>query len=252
VRSLKEVLPLVEKLTADSFEIASCQATIFTPDGDLAVSKVMKDLYPSLAERFDGEPTILPSMPEGAPPEIPRIIFESTSQEWRCEFSPARINVYWRRTSSTEACVSLGDFFRDAVEILRNYAAQLSPRIARLAALTTRFSPHEEPGLFLAGHFCKDHWGKAPLDRPENFELHAHKRFTLASDFRVNSWARSKTGKLIGGRVEKVIILFEQDLNTIAEEAPEKDFSEAEVEKFFLAAAPELDRILKLYYPGPE
>ena len=136
----------MEILTASSFEIASCQATVFTPDGDLAVSKVMKDLYPSLATRFDGEPTILPPLPEGGPLEIPRITLESTSREWRCELSRARFDVYWRRTKSTEACVALGDFFRDAVEILRKYAAQLSPRIARLAALTTRFSPHETPG----------------------------------------------------------------------------------------------------------
>ena len=36
-----------------------------------------------------------------------------------------------------------------------------------------------------------------------------------------------------------------------AEEAPEKEFSEGEVKKFFGAAATELDSILGLYYPGP-
>ncbi len=241
----------MEELTASSFELASCQATIFTPDGDLAVSKVMKDLYPSLATRFDGEPTILPPVPEGAPLEIPRIILESTSHEWRCEFSPARVNVYWRRTKSTETCGALGDFFEKAAEILLLFAAQLSPRIARLAALATRFSPHEDPGLFLARHFCKNRWKEAPLNRPENFELHAHKRFTLAGDFTVNSWARSKSGRLTGDGDEKHVILFEQDLNTLAEEAPAKGFSEAEVKKFFLEAATELDSILGLYYPSP-
>ena len=175
----------MEELTASSFELASCQVTVFTPDGDLAVSKVMKDLYPSLAARFDGDPTILPPVPEAAPLEIPRIILESTSHEWRCEFSPARVSVFWHRAKSTEVCVALGDFFQRGVGILLQYAAQLSPRIARLAALTTRFSVQEEPGLFLARHFCKDRWDKAPLNRPENFELHAHKRFTLASDLRV-------------------------------------------------------------------
>ncbi len=219
----------MEGLIASSFELASCQATIFTPDGDLAVSKVMKDIYPSLATLFDGEPTILPPVPEGAPLEIPRIILESTSHEWRCELSPARVNVYWRRAKSTTACIALGDFFGKTVEILLQYAALLSPRIARLAALATRFSPLETPGLFLARHFCKDRWDKAPLNRPENFELHAHKRFTLASDFTVNSWARSKTGKLSGDGDEKLIVLFEQDLNTVKEKEPTKGFSEAEV-----------------------
>ncbi len=239
----------MDKLTASNFELASCQATVFTPDGDLAVNKVMKDLFPSLTTLFDGEPTILPPAPEGAPFEIPRIILESISHEWRCEFSPDRVNVHWRQSKSTAGCVALGDFFEKAIGILLQYAAQLSPRIARLAALAKRFSVHEKPGLFLARHFCQDRWAGAPLNRPENFELHAHKRFTLASDFTVNSWARSKSGKLSGDVDEKLIVLFEQDLNTLAEEAPAKDFSEAEVKKFFGAAATELDSILGLYYP---
>ena len=240
----------MEELTASSFELALCQATIFTPDGDLAVSKVMKELYPSLATLFDGEPTILPPVPEGAPAEIPRIILESISHEWRCELSPARVNVYWRRAKSTAACLGLGDFFAEAARILLQYAALLSPRIARLAALATRFSPHEKPGLFVARHFCKDRWDKAPLNRPENFELHAHKRFTLTSGFAVNSWARSKTGKLSGDGEEKLIVLFEQDLNTLADEAPAKSFSEVEIKRFYGAVATELDSILELYYPG--
>lgn len=241
----------MQELTADSFQLASFQATIFTPDGDFAASKVMKDLYPSLATVFDGEPIILPPLPEGAPPEIPRIIIESTSHEWRCEFSPVRVNVYWRRTMTTEASVALGDAHLSAVETLLQYAVQLKPRIARLAALATRFSVHENPGLLLARHFCKERWDTAPLNRPENFELHAHKRFTLASAFDVNSWARSKTGKLSGDGDEKRVILFEQDLNTLADEATTRDYSEAEVKKFFAAASTELDSILGLYYPVP-
>lgn len=250
-RSFEESWTRVDELTASSFKIASCQATVFTPDGDFAVSKIMKGLYPSLATLFDGEPTILPPIPEGAPLEIPRIILESTTHEWRCELSPGRVNVYWRRTKSTGACVALSGFFGQAAEILLKYAGQLSPRIARLAALATRFSPQEKPGLFLARHFCKDRWDKAPLNRPENFELHAHKRFALASGFAVNSWARSKTGKLSGDGDEKLVILFEQDLNTLAEDTPGKNFSEAEIKKFFGAAATELDSILGLYYPRP-
>lgn len=211
----------------------------------------MKDLYPSLANVFDGEPTVLPPVPEGAPLEIPRIIVESTSHEWRCQFSPARVSLFWRRTKSTGTCVELSDFFRQAVKILLQYTTLLSPRVGRLAALVTRFSPHGTPGLFLARHFCQDRWDEAPLNRPENFELHAHKKFTLASGFEVNSWARSKTGRLSEDGDEKLIVLFEQDLNTLAEEASARNFCEAEIKKFFGAVATELDSILGLYYPEP-
>ena len=103
--------------------------------------------------------------------------------------------------------------------------------------------------MFLARHFCKDRWDKAPLNRPENFELHAHKKFALGTDFEVNSWARSKTGKLAGDGDDKLIILFEQDINTLAEGTAERDFSKAEIKKFFGAVASELDSILELYYP---
>lgn len=239
----------MDELTAASFELGSCQATVFTPAGDLSVSKVLKDVYPSLSSPFDGEPTVLPPVPEGAPPEIPRIILESKSHEWRCEFSPARVNVYWRRPRSTASLVSLGNVFAECIKPLLLYANQLNPRIARLAALTTRFAAHATPGLYLARHFCKDRWDRAPLNRPENFELHAHKRFTLASDFPVNSWARSKTGRLSRDGDEKQVVLFEQDLNTLAEREPDADYGGEDIKKFFIAAGDELNSIVELYFP---
>lgn len=241
----------MEELTADNFDLASCQATVFTPDGDLVVSKVMSDLYPLLRNCFDGDPTILPPLPEGAPPEIPRIILESKSHEWRCELSTVRVSIYWRRTKSTEECVALPKFFDKAANIILECNAQLQPRIARLAAVATRYATHADPGLFLARHFCKDRWEETPLNRPENFELHAHKRFTFADDFQVNSWARSKTGRLTGQGEEKLIVLFEQDLNTLAEEMTKNKITEEEVKKYFGGAAGELDHILQLYYPDP-
>ena len=239
----------MQALTAASFQHSSCQATVFTPDGDLSVNKVMKDLYPSLAVLFDGEPTVLPPIPEGAPPEIPRIILQSCSDEWRCELSPARANVFWRRAKSTTTGLCISDFFQQASDLLVRYSREVNARVGRLAGLVTRFAEHQTPALFLARHFCQERWDRAPLNRPENFELHAHKRFPLAGEFQVNSWARSKTGMLKAEDVQKPVVLFEQDLNTLADEAPAKDFSEAEVKKFFGAAATELDSILRLYYP---
>jgi hypothetical protein len=211
----------------------------------------MKDLYPSLASLFDGEPTVLPPMPGGAPPEIPRIILESSSHEWRCELSPARANLFWRRTESTATGVCISDFFQQASDLLVRYSREVNARVGRLAGLVTRFAEHDNPGLFLARHFCQERWDRAPLNRPENFELHAHKRFAIAGRFQVNSWARSKTGLLKAEDAQKPIVLFEQDLNTLAEETSSRAFGEAEVNRFFDAVATELDSILGLYYPEP-
>ncbi len=240
----------MQELTASSFELASCQATVFTPDGDLSVSKAMKDFYPSFADLFDGAPVALPPLPQGVPFEIPRIILESATHEWRCELLPARASVVWQRSDSTRTPIELGEFFQKGLAVLLEYSDRLKTRVGRLAALATRFSEHDTPGLFLARHFCKDRWDKAPLNRPENFELHAHKKFTIANEFQVNSWARSKTGRLSPARNERPIVLFEQDLNTLAEEPSSKSFDKGEMERFFKSVGPELDAILKLYFPG--
>ncbi|MCH7596072.1 MAG: hypothetical protein IID35_05875 [Planctomycetes bacterium] len=214
------------------------------------MNKVMKALYPKLSDVFDGEPTILPPVPEGAPPEIPRIIIASKSHEWRCEFSPARVNVYWLPTQTAEPTITVSEFLTQATEIFLGYVEHLSPRVARLAVMTTRFAVHEDPGLFLARHFCKKQWDEQPLNRPENFELHAHKRFTLPDGLDVNSWARNKTGRLSRGGEEEPIILFEQDINTLAEGLSEKAFSDAKIRGFFDVIPNQLEQILGLYYPG--
>lgn len=239
----------MKSLVASNFRLASCQATVFTPDGDLAVGKAMKEFYPALTALFDGEPTVLPPMPEGAPLEIPRIILESGTHEWRCELSPARANIFWRRTKTTTMQIGLGKFFDQAAKVLLQYKNRLDTRVGRVAGLATRIMEQESPGIVLARHFCKERWDRAPLNRPENFELHAHKRFKLAGKFEVNSWARSKSGLLKENTVQHPIILFEQDLNTFAEETSAKGYRDDEIKDFFSAVTNELDVIIQLYYP---
>lgn len=240
----------MQEITASDFQLVSCQATLFTPDGDISVNKIIKELFPSFSNRFDGEPTVLPPVPEGAPLEIPRVIFESKSREWRCEFSPVRVNFFWRRTSTTDTSIDLVEFFHQAVDALVQYIEQLSPRVSRLAAVVTRFSPHKDPGLYLARHFCKEQWNEEPLNRPESFELHAHKRYKFPGGLEVNSWARCKTGKVSGNGNGKPIVLFEQDLNTLAVESKKIYFGEEKIRQFFSVVPSELDHILGLYYPS--
>ena len=229
--------------------LASCQATAFTPAGDLSVTKALSEFCPRFASLFDGEPIVLPPISEGAPPEVPRIILESRNHEWRCELLPERANVFWRKTQAASEDIGLSEFFEKAVDVLLHYAELVGARVGRLSAVATRFAKHETPGLFLARHFCKERWDRAPLNRPENFELHAHKRFALSGNFQVNSWARSKTGKLATEADQTTIVVFEQDINTLSEESSTKSFTAQETKGFFQAARTELDTILHLYYP---
>lgn len=102
--------------------------------------------------------------------------------------------------------------------------------------------------MFLAEHFCKEEWHKKPLNRPEGFELHAHKKYKLES-FNVNSWVRSKTGHLQEEGADVSIALVEQDINTLAEESADRSFTSDEFKQFFSIVLKEFDNILQMYYP---
>ena len=236
------------ELFASDFKLVSCQATVFTPDGGLSVTTIMKKLYPSIASRFDADPTVLPLLPEGASAEIPRVILESSSHEWRFEIAAARVNLFWQRTKTSERTAEIGEFLGEAAQALLQYATVSGERIGRLATVASRYAEHETPGLFLARHFCKERWDQAPLNRPANFELHAHKRYSLGGEIAINSWARSKSGTLLADP-RRPVVIFEQDLNTLAEQAPTAEFSQNDVARFFSLVPAELDSILRLYYP---
>ena len=68
------------------------------------------------------------------------------------------------------------------------------------------------------------------------------------TDFRINSWVRCKTAKLRADN--RPVILVEQDLNTLANEADSRRFEAGQIHAFFQMAAAEADEILRIYFPG--
>lgn len=239
------------RVSAESFRLASCQATLFTPDEEMSAAKLLGSLVPRWLARFDADPLLLPPA-EGLPREVPRFILNSSSGSWRCEIAPARVNLFWRRTETVSPALTpaLTQFFGDDATLLLNeYVDFLKARVGRLAAVLNRYASHASPGLFLARHFCQERWMKAPLNRPENFELHAHKRFRMG-EFHVNSWVRSKTGRVSIEGASEPIVLVEQDINTLQEETEIRSFNSDEVTRFFAAVSSEFDVILPLYYPS--
>ena len=240
-----------QSVRAGQFELASCQATVFTPEGDLSVPKLLKTVVPGWLDVFDGDPVVLPHA-EAIPREIeiPRLTLLSKAGAWRCEFAPTRLNIHYTIAAAPEpATPTISSFLDDCTTRFQEYQRATGARIARLAVVTTRYARHDTPGRYLAGHFCKPAWLSGALNRPESFELHAHKRFTMGGKFFVNSWVRSKTGTAtIAGKTDP-IVLVEQDLNTLAEDLPTRAFSAADVAEFYAAAARELDHIIAMYYP---
>ena len=233
----------------DFVAIGQMQATLWTPEAEVSGAKLLMQLVPRWQSRFDSEPVVLPTA-SGLPRDLPRLILQQQRGEWRCEVSAERINVYWQKTKPDSTQPT--KFALEAAELFDEYIRFLGARVGRMAAVLTRYAPHPSPALFLARHFCDARWAKAPFNRPENFELHAHKTFTLAKRFSVNSWVRNKTGFAAteGGQVG--VVLVEQDLNTLFEEIGERSFTPSDVREFFSAAHAEFDSILNLYYPSEE
>jgi hypothetical protein len=148
--------------------------------------------------------------------------------------------------------MQLAEFYREVTPMLHEYCDFLDSRVARLAALISRYTPNPTPAHFLASHFCKERWLTAPFNRPASFELHAHKTFLLAGRFQVNSWVRNRTGMFAGPSHPSPIVIVEQDLNTPAEEVETRQFSREEIAAYFQAVAPGFDETLSLYYPPDE
>jgi len=239
----------VSDLAAKDFHVASCQATLFTPEEAVSAVKLIKGLLPSWVSRFDQEPMVLPFGGE-VPREIPRLILQSKDGARRCEIASERINLLWRKVSPDAPEPTLAEFYGDASLQLVEYQQFLGARVGRIAAVINRYAEHPEPARFLTRHFCDRRWGDAPLNRPESLELHAHKQFALGGRFIVNSWVRNRTGTVSLSGGSSAVVMVEQDLNTLHEEVPSRSYSDAEIRAFFDEAAREFEVIMRLYYPA--
>jgi hypothetical protein len=155
------------------------------------------------------------------------------------------LDLLWSRQNTTapEIIPTLATF----AERLATIAESSEVSICRLAALVTRVAEYPDPGIALARHFCRDQWITGPLNRPEGFELHTHKVFTLLDEIRVNSWIRIKAIKIGVGPYNRISI--EQDINTLAEEVDKRHFTRQELASWLEAAGGELDTILAMYFP---
>ena len=202
---------------------------------------------------FDGDPVVLPPGPN-LPPELPRFAISSIDRQWRVQVSPRRFDVVHDVTLAGEA-VSPADFAALAVSVFGPYQ-QLNEvvRVTRLAYVVRRLAPSANPGVELADFFCKPalRGNKGPLNRPHDFQLHAHKQYRPPNLPDVNSWIRWSTATMVDKDIESRIITIEQDLNTLAEAEPEAAFTAQEVKSFFEGISQEAEQILHLYLEYPE
>jgi hypothetical protein len=227
----------VTGLALVAFELAACQASVYTADGELAVARLLRELVPAYSERFAGEPQVVshPASPH------PRILLRSATGMWRCEIAADRTDFYWLRPEARAPAPAVDDFFQAATGLLVRYADVSRNRVSRFAAIVKRLAPSSTPALAAISHIVRPDLAASALDSSERFQLHTHKRQVL-DRFVVNAsvrWAAEPDGT----------IGLEQDLNTLAEQAVSRRFTLEDIAAFFRHASREHERVVQLYFP---
>lgn len=240
-------------MKASDFRTIHAQASIFTPELEIRGNRLLAHLVGSHAEKLDGEPVILPtidSAPEGfLTRDLPRFTFKNKDGSLKLVVAAARVDAVSESWKIDDT--ALADFKKWALDTFKGYRSFTQTRIGRLAFIIKRVAENPQPARELTTHFCKENWLKGPLNRPESFELHAHKKFALTAQDTVNSWFRCKVATLNAREQtpETPAVLVEQDLNTLAEEIGTASYGDEDLKRFFDAAIGESLNILRLYFP---
>ncbi len=238
------------------FKIVKLMGSIFTPK--LAIMEPIKWLSVTtelLGDRIGRKPTVL-DLPQDAPPEIPRIQFIAPDRGWRLTISNVRTDLaFLYPRMSDEFRINTTEFARVASGFLSALQKRLEIKIQRLAFVTERLFPEENPAAYIYKKYCTEkHYQKNQLfHNARKFEIHSLKNYHWEG-FHLNSWVRIKSIRFHPEDQDSVSAVFvENDLNTLsAQEDPDRLFSEEETSKFFTMAPQELQGILIKYFPEKE
>ncbi len=226
-----------------SFKVATLRAVAFISDSTLEAKTILRKLSDTWMERFDGEYLMIPPF-EDAPLELPILLLRSRQKDDQCTFSSSSVDLRHspRDPDSIEPEGLLKQFYVDASDLLMELPDVLDYKLTRVGAVVTRYARLEQPGLTLAQHFCKAEMLDSPLNRPESFELHAHKLYS-ARGRDINSWVRVKTGRV---NAQEQAVLVEQDINTPP--VSPQNFTATDAQAFFELVPSEMEEILGKYF----
>ena len=197
-------------------------------------------LMENFGDTFDGQSVMLP-LPNEVPADVPRITLQNANNKLRLEIAPARVNFFALKTPDGQ--IDKKSFLDQARRIFETYLDTTNAVVGRLGSVLVKYWECEDAGKVLASHFCKTEYLNTVLSRPEKFELHAYKRYSLEK-FVVNSWVRSKTK-------DESSIIVEQDLNTLSENIEKENYSKSSMDEFFNLTSTEHESILDRYFPKP-
>jgi hypothetical protein len=220
-------------------------------DGNYRQGPLLATLIEKSRGAFDGPIQSLP-LPAEAPSAIPRIVLQNQAGNFVLQSSPERISVE-RSYSGVVPINQMADDIQFASGLFQTVKEIMAGRISRVAYHRLRAYESDSGAMKLVKYFClpelisRDRNPPGPLSRCENFELHAHKIYELQRGTKVNSWVRCKTG--ISTADSAPVMVVEQDLNTMAEEATSRDFLTVDAENLLRSMCDEASKIFELYFP---
>jgi len=231
--------------TYDQFIAISYQAAIFTPNLEFKKAVILKELLSQFSDLFDGDPEILP-FPEEVPAQVPRIILKNSKGLWELNIAKSRIDL-----TADAYHIEGTSFCEKAIQIFRTYRIATNASVGRIAYIIRRFYETGNAGIELARHFCKENWLSTALNRPEDFKLHAYKKYRIDERIpEINSWIRHNVGQVPSEDLgNKKGIIVEQDLNTPVEKIESTNYIQEDIDHFFTTAPSEMEKIMGLYYP---
>ncbi len=238
-----------ERISHEKFEYSMLRCSLFIPLIEIGSSVILRKIPDEWLTYFDGDPLTLPT-PQNMPPDVDmlRLALKDTKDEKRFRLTKQRIDFELAPQIPSDIQIDIGRFYSDAIKYLVEFIDQFDIRFNRMAVNVERFAQHENPGLYLAQHFCREEWWlEKPLNRPKHFELHAHKRYEIYDNLTVNSWVRNKTSEIT--KTGDSIILVVQDINTLKEDIGIKKFDNRDIEKYIKNISNEMEKILSFYYP---
>jgi len=181
-------------LKINEFRNNSLLATIFSQFSWALHASSVGLILSRFTQIFDGIPTVLP-VPEEAPPEIPRILLQSSDKQWILEISNSRLNYRWVQMAETHQ-QSLASFVGQFCRFWSDFRAIQTLKVGRVALVSSRYYLIDRPAFVLANHFSKDIWLQKGLGESASFEIHGHRKTKIGQDFDVNSWIRFKSAYL--------------------------------------------------------
>ncbi len=237
-----------------NFRIIQAQAVLFTSAVNYRGSKFLSHFMSKWDDLFTGEPVSL-EPPENLPHSLagtfPRAILKSEDSLIRLQVTTQRLDFFSR--VGDESSVDLQEHFQRATDLFIAYKEHMPAEVNRVASIVMRAALDECPARTISRRFCREEWLAGPINRPEEFELHALKTYRLADAFDLNSWFRCKSGTIIKEQSEKEqsekderrVIMVEQDLNTRGGGVL---LNTDEVRHYFSLAREELEGIFRLYF----